>query len=290
MKGYIFSTNKDLASFSFVNDTEEERGPFDKKWSHYAILHRLINFMKSRGWYIEHDKNVHKIIKKDHWYGRKGDLEFRLDRYPRGFKFEFYQNIVFENLNGGRYDFDKFEKMPYLIKLLFINETRHMKVFLEGLGCLDNTVPVYKLVEEKIKQHFVESCHHPQKSMDEFNLSDLDGQTCKESYNHTDRDKKIIRNGEIKYFRDRSTGRLVRVVVYHNINNMWWAILNRYKYTKVVDFELFDLTPDDLKIRRLKKDKKPKEYLDKKEKLQQSSNKELISELKRRGFKIKISA
>lgn len=201
MNGYTFSINKSLASFSFVNDTGEKKDSFDKKWSHYAILHRLINFMKSHGWYIEHDKSVHRIIRNGFWYGRKGDLEISIHRYPRGFKFEFYQNIVFENPNGGQYDFDKFEKMPYLIRLLFINETRHMKVFLEGLGYVDNTEPAYKLAEDRIKKGFVNSCHHPQNSMDEFQLSDLDGQTCKYTYNNTDRDKKTIYNGQIKYFR-----------------------------------------------------------------------------------------
>lgn len=28
-------------------------------------MNRLLNYMKSRGWYIEHDKEVHKCIKKD---------------------------------------------------------------------------------------------------------------------------------------------------------------------------------------------------------------------------------
>lgn len=285
MEGYTFSVNKGLAKFSFVNNTGEKRDIWDKKWSHYAILFRLINFMNSRGWHIENNKSVHKCIKRDYWYGRKGDLEFYLDRYPRGFRFEFYQNIVFENRHGGWYDFDKFGKMPYLIKLLFINETRHMKVFLEGLGCSDDTQSVYKLAEDGIKQDYVNCWRHPQNSMDEFRLSDLDGLTCEESYNHTDRDKKIIYNGQIKYFRHWN-GRLMRGKVYHNINNTWWVILDRHKYTNMADFELFDPTPEDFKFRRLKADKKPKEYLEKVTTLKRSSDKELISELKKRGFKV----
>ena len=284
VKGYTFNIGKDSASFSFINDTEEKRDILDKHWSHYGILHRLLNFLRSRGWCVMNDDSVHKIIRKGYFCGKKRDLEFELRRYPVGFSFEFYQNIVFENPNGGRYDFGRFEKMPYTVRLMFLNETRHMKEFLENLGCIDNSKPIYGLAEDKIKLDFVECWHHPQKSMD-FKLSDLDGETCEGDYNHTDRDKKIILNGQVKYFRHWD-GRLRRGRVYHNINNMWWVILDRFKYTNIADFQLFDPTPDDFKNRRLKEDKKPKSYLDKKEKLQQSSNRELINELKRRGLNI----
>lgn len=290
MSGYMFSINKGSASFSFVNDTDEKHEWSERnKWSHYAILYILLNFMKSRGWHIEHDKETHKCIRQDYWNGKKKDLEFHLHRYPRGFLFEFFQNIVYENPRGGRYDFDKFEKMPYLIKLMYLNETRHMKAFLEGLGInnlVDATPTEYKYAEEKIKHHYVESWHHPQKDMN-FKLSDLDGTTCKYSFNNTDRDGKTIYNGQIKYFRHWN-GRLMRGKVYHNINNMWWVILNSNDYTNVADFELFDPTTEDFSIRRAVKDRKPKAYLEKKEKIQSAKTKELINELKRRGIKISL--
>lgn len=285
MEGYLLNIYKEHANFSFVNNTGEKKDTFSSHWSHYGMLHRLINFMKSRNWQIESDKNVHKCIQKDHWCGRKDDLEFRLHRYPKGFSFEFYQNIIFENPNGGRYDFDRFQKMPYLIKLLFQNEVRHMKLFLESLGCINNSKQIYKKAEDKVKQNFVESCHHPQKTMD-FKLSDLDGDTPEYNYNNTDRDKKTIYNGQVKYFRDRRTGRLMRGIVYHNINNMWWVILNTYEYTNIADFQLFDPTEDDFKQRRIRPDRKPKEYFEKMAKIKEASNRELLNELKRRGVKV----
>lgn len=283
MEGYTFSIRKYYADLYFVNDTGEKKDSFNKKWSHYGILHRLLNFLRSRGWCVMNDDSVDKIIRKDHFYGKKGNLEFVCHRYPRGFEFEFYQDIVFENAHGGKYDFDRFNKMPYIVKLVYLNETRRMKSFLESLGCVDISKPVYELAEGKIKQHFIESWHHPQESMD-FKLSDLDGQTCRHN-NGIDRDKKVIRNGEVKYFRCSISGRLLRGKVYHNINNMWWVMLNKYNYRNIADFELFDVH-NFFGLKRLKQDKKPKEYLDKKEKLQQSSNKELLNELKRRGIKV----
>lgn len=262
----------------------------DIKESHYPLLHKVLNFMKDRGFDVDRDPEIvqhYKCLSKDHWYGRKGDLEFKAERYPAGWKIEFFQNVVFENRAGGYYDFDKYEKMPYMIKLVVRNEARHISEFLEGLGCIVDSEKQYKLATDKIKFSYVNSCHYEQKSMEEFELSDLDGQTDKYSYNHQDRDKKAIHNGELKYFRHWD-GRLSRGIVYHNLNNMWWVITNKYELRNVVDFELFDPTEQDFKVRRLKKDVKPKAYLLKKEKLKEASSCELINELKRRGFKVAV--
>lgn len=279
---------KDSTSFTLVNDTGErhDRWADRKKWTHFIILHRLINFMRSRGWTIENDKETHKCIREDYWIGKKKDLEFRLHRYPRGFAFDFYQNLVYENRHGGRYDFDRYKKMPYLIKLLFLNETRHMKAFLEGLEIknLTDRSPVdYKTAEDKIKLDYVESCHRAQKTMDEFSLSDLDGITSQHS-NSTDRDKKTIYNGQIKYFRHWN-GRLMRGKVYHNINNMWWVIINKKEYKNIASFDLFDPTEEDYKMRRDKKGNPPKAIAEKMQHLKNATTKELLKELKNRGYK-----
>lgn len=276
---YPFQIHQDSASIALYRD---QKGAEE---SHYSILHMVLHFMVGRGFDVGKDPHIekkYKILSKDHWYGRKGDLEFKAERYPVGWKIEFFQNVVIENKAGGYYDFHKYEKMPYMIKLIFRNEARHIKEFLEDLGCIDNSKKPYKLASDKIKFDYVDSCHYPQKSMEEFELSDLDGQTNEYSYNHLDRDKKIIHNGELKYFRHWD-GRLSRGIVYRNLNNMWWVITNKYERRNKADFELFDPTPEDFRIRRLKKDVKPKEYLIKKEKLKEASTCELINELKRRG-------
>jgi hypothetical protein len=241
--------------------------------------------MQDRGFQVGRDPRYvqdYKIISKHHWYGRKGDLEFKAERYPAGWKIEFFQNVNFKNRAGGYYDFDKYKMMPYMVKLVFRNEIRHIKGFLNGLGCVDESNPVYKLASDRVKADYVDSWHHFQKSMDEFELRDLNGQTSEMTSNRQDRDKKTIYNGQLKYFRDWG-GRLARGVVYHNINNMWWVITNKFELRNQADFDLFDPTPEDFKARRIKKDVKPKEYLERKEKLQAASTRELINELKRRG-------
>lgn len=281
-----FGIRRDYTDIHFRNN-EEHKGILYKDYKHYSILHRLLNFMKDRGFEIGRDPEIvkrYKSISKDYWYGKKEDLEFKAHRYPAGFKIEFFQNINFENCNGGEYDFDKFKKMPYLIKLMFLNETKHIRDFLISLGVKENPDEDYKLAKDSIKNHYVESWHHDQEDM-RFKLSDLDGQTCDGYRNNIDRDGEIIYNGQIKYFRDRWSGRLCRGKVYRNINNMWWIILNDTEYTNVASFQLFDAKHEDFKIRRLKEDIKPKSFLDKQEFIKGLTNKELERELRKRVLK-----
>lgn len=255
MKGYSYGISKSSFSFNFVNDTNEEHGWNDRdKWSHYSILHKLLNFMKTRGFSVGKDPRIereYKSLSKDHWYGRQKDLEFKAKRYPRGFSIEFFQTI-----NGNEYDSDKYDKAPYLIKLQWIKEMKHIENFIKetipNIGC--HTKIKYKSSEDKVKQHLIESWHKPQENTN-FNLSDLDGTTVEEHYNNKDRDKKVLYNGQIKYFRDYR-GRLKRGKIYHNINNMWWVILNDEDYTNMASFELFDATEEDFKIRRKQRNKK----------------------------------
>lgn len=280
-----FRIVKNHACIMFSNNEEKGSKPFNYKFKHYSTLYRLLNFMKDRGFEVTRDPEVakrYKRISKDYFYGKKDNLEFKANRYPAGFEIQFFQNINFENQNGGEFDFDKFDKMPYMIKLIFLNETNHIRNFFIELGVEEDSEKIYKLAEEKIKHRYVESWHHSQEDM-EFKLSDLDSQTCDGYRNNIDRDGKVILNGQIKYFRHWKNGRLCRGKVYTNINNMWWVILSDTEYTNIASFDLFDATSEDFKIRRKKKDRKPKIYFEKIENMKKYSNKELLRELKKRG-------
>lgn len=274
-------------TLQFKNNSEENtmRDMHDTKWSHYGVLHRLLNYMRNRDWEIESDISTDKIIRQNYWIGKKGDLECCVHRYPRGFEFEFFQNVVFDNPNGGRFDFDKYRKMPYLVRLSFLNETRRMIEFLENvvpaLTTVNYTLGI-KTAEQFIKEKYVNSLHKQQKDVDCFELEDLNGKTCDEYIRYAyDRDGKIIRNGDIKYFRDFS-GYLARCKVYHNINNMWWCILNDTTVTNEAAFNLFDATTADFTVRRKHRKEVPEKYQKKRKIFSECSYKELVRELRRR--------
>ena len=129
-----------------------------------------------------------------------------------------------------------------------------------------------------IVNDYIRSWHHPQENW--FFLKAVDGQTAEYEANGTDRDGNILRNGETKYFRDRS-GYLLRGKVYHNINNMWWVLLADGKVRNVACFDLFDLKETDFRGRK-KEHRPPKEYTERKRQLSLCSIKEPENELKRR--------
>lgn len=253
------------------------------KYPHFGTLHRIFNMLRAEGFTIENDAEVAKCIRRDYYIGRRGDLELYAHRYPAGFEIMFFQNVVIENKNGGRYDFHKFQKMPYMIRLRFMKYRDKIIALLKSVEDLkDESKADPRLAEEWIKARYVEEWHHEQKDMN-FLLSDLDGQT-QESYNGRDRDEKTLHNGDEKYFRHWD-GRLYRGRVYHNINNMWWVILDRFTVRNVASFELFDLTPEDNR-RRQAKPRIPEAYQKRRQAIEDTKTRELVNELRRRGVKV----
>lgn len=269
---------------TFCNNTDRRtRYEIRTHYKHYGLLHRVLNMLRDEGFAIENDPNVERIIRKDYFRGRRGDLEVKAHRFPAGFEIVFFQNLVIVNPNGGEYDFNKFQKMPYLIRLRFMKYRDKIIALLKSLEDLeDKTKAAPRLAEEWIKARYAEEWHHEQKDTN-FLLSDLDGQT-QPTYNGRDRDDKTLHNGDIKYFRHYN-GHLYRGRVYHNINNMWWVILNKYEVRNIAAFELFDLSPEDYRGRQ-KKPQIPKEYQERRKAIEEAKTKELLNELRRRGVKV----
>ena len=212
---------------------------------HKPLWWEFMNFLSQRGFEVFKDIHIEKNFKSlsdTHHQGKKGDLEFKSNVYPAGFKIEFYQNIVFENQNGGEYDFDKFDKMPYLVKKSFINETSHIKKFLLDHEVGDNSDPITRTSEEKVLRRVIEYRNTHMRSDPIASLAETIGHSPDQTYNHLGRDKKRLFNGDVKYIRDHK-GYLKRGTVYHNINNMWWIIFSHSDYTNVGSHKLFDCIP-----------------------------------------------
>lgn len=274
-------------TFTFVNKTlgSEICGWYRETFPHYGILYRILNMLTDNGFEISNDKSAAKVIRKDYFVGQKGELKFKAIRYPRGFEITFYQDVSHENPNGGFYDFEKLDKMPYLIRLQYMKYMKKIvQLITSNYDVKDATKKKYKMAEDKIKADYATSRNHPQTDMN-FTLSDLDGQTT-DDCNALDRDKKIIHNGDIKYFRSWD-GRIYRGKVYYNTGNMWWVITNKYEIKNLASFELFDLSSDDY-LGRQKTHRVPDSYKNMMTEVKKTSTKILINELKQRGFKMAI--
>jgi len=278
-----FEASKEYARLCLHNNFNGF-GRFDVyNFPHYQVFRDLLTFMGSIGFYVCSDKTVDECIRKYHFYGRYKDLEFKADIYPAGFRFQFYQNITFENPHGGYYDFDIYKKMPYLIKLELTKTLNKMHAHLIAQDIAEKKTlrfEDFKYAEDKVKAMYVSSWHKPQMDMD-FDIADIHGTTEKESYNICDKEGKTIYNGDVKYFRDYD-GALKRGIAYHNINNMWWVILDKFTVKNVCCRDLFDAKKTDFEIRRFVRSRVPEKYLNKCKLIEQMSNKELKRELLRR--------
>ncbi len=275
-------------TISFVNKTE--RGSKDwlkHKFWHYSYFYRIMNMLAAEGFNVQQDPDVDKIIRIDHWIGKRGDLEFNAEKYPNGFKVQFFQNVVYENRNGGRYDFDKLKKMPYMIRLQYQKYMNKLVKLLESLVDVENrTTPHMKSAEDQIKTDLVYNWHH-YKSMD-FNLHDLDGKVPEcAGYHGRDKNGKEIRNGDMKYFRDHWNGYLMRGRVYYRANMHWWAIINDREIMLTDNSDLFDDFPSG-EPARIAPDRTPKAYKGHRKELEGTKTKELVAELRRRGLKVSV--
>lgn len=93
-----------------------------------SIFHGLMNFLEARAYTVTLDPRIerdYKCLSKSHRRICRstpdGLFECDAEWYPKGMKLECYQNVVFENKCGGRYDFSKLSKMPFLIRMRFLH-------------------------------------------------------------------------------------------------------------------------------------------------------------------------
>jgi hypothetical protein len=84
------------------------------------VLRGVLARLAKRGFTVERDPWTLErwpSLADKNWSGRKGDLEFIAQTMGRTVTVEFFQNVNVDNPNGGRYDFDKFKRMPRHMRL-----------------------------------------------------------------------------------------------------------------------------------------------------------------------------
>lgn len=202
---------------------------------HGPTLSAIRGVLRREGYSCRQDPKVHKCIRKAHLMGQKDDVHYVLECGPRGFKLDFYEDVIRDNKNGGRYHFDKMAKMPYLRRLKVQLIHQKLAAELEVMGFAECAKVPYDRARAWVLEQRAE-------------LLDFQGPTFYDaerqySYNCEDADKLQIRDGEIRYYYDRYTGHLHRGEVWRHINNMWWVIENEREVSNIACFELFFYDP-----------------------------------------------
>lgn len=236
---------------------------FENEGPHWENFKDTLRFLGSIGLYVGEDKEIKRNyprLNDTRRSGGFGDLRFKAEYHPNVFRVRFYQDVYHENPNGGFYDFDKYEKMPYLIQKRYDWTMKKLIQYFFKRGFFVEYSKYTFKGEAFIIHDYLLSCHHPQNTW--FSLSDVDGETTEYEFNGRDRDGNILHNGETKYFRDWN-GYLYRGRVYHNVNNMWWVLLPDGQVKNKACCELFDLKKTDF-VGRYKTHRPPQEYTERK--------------------------
>lgn len=197
------------------------------------VFLRMAQQLRRLGWKTEVPKDMveqyGQRFAEDHRYCRKGDLQGLLDLSGRCIEFQMWQDVANgENSNGGRYDFDKEKRMPYLLHLEMQRTRNRLRDYLcnvfaeydfkdhspnakrRGPGGLT----AMEWVERDLRSsgHFVEELGHARISM-ECNARSAEGET--------------ITHGASVYTLD-SKGRIVTGTAYYDLNQNWHVVTGKY--------------------------------------------------------------
>lgn len=236
------------ASFSVISNSEE------MKYGDTTSYKIMLDALSRAGFTVTKDPRIEKeypILSDSHDAGSHGELKFESNYYPLGFKFEFYQDVVFENSNGGKYDFNKESKMPYLIKKryqLAIKKLEHTALQL-GFKYRESARKVnpakYPLEAFNIQWDMGEMARGTLR----FDRGPHGWPSDKEinSWCRKDADGMILDHGDEKYLRD-SKGYLLRGRVYGGINGRWMFVYgkNPSDVTHASAYEFFSCNPSEV--------------------------------------------
>lgn len=218
------------------------------------IFLEIIAHLRKRGWTVSPDPSVvkiHKCISPDYKLARRGAVRASLETGGRSCKIEFWSDAARRNNpNGARYDFDKFNRMPYLDQKRFLLERQKIIDWLTGKSSVTITRPVnretYSTARDYIAAQYAKSWHSDK---------DIGRPICKYATNARAADGGTVAHGCTVWFRG-DDGRWRRGQAFYNINNMWWVVENQSSWRNLACFELCLNQPADIREKRNEKSRR----------------------------------
>lgn len=232
------------------------------QWQEYErnfkrqVFKRIVQQLNRLGWSVEVPQDMieqySRSFAEGHRYCRKGDLQGFLDLSGRCIKFEMWQDVANgDNPNGGRYDFDKEQRMPYLLWLEMERTRRRLRSYLCNVfsgyefradrhdGRMNKRGPGLLTALEWLDRCYKTSWHF-KGDTSQYTISD---------YNRKSADGEMLNHGQRVWFVDRK-GRICTGVAYYNINNMWWVVTGKYDVRNEAAFGLYVECPENPRQRR----------------------------------------
>ena len=222
---------------------------FEHVDEHAAVAFRKVKTLLKRLGYAlgedPHIKRHYPSLNSSQRLGRKGELEVAVSHCGRTVDVEFFQNIHnVSNRSGGRYDFDKLSRMPYLMRKTVQLALARLVAGLRETFDVTVTEPTPArpspdglTAEQWVERRSRESGHF----RPELGRADWHGE-----YNRRTADSQVLEQGCIVYFTDPK-GRWQTGRAYYNLNSMWWVVSGRYAVTNKPCHELWCTRPEFLR-------------------------------------------
>jgi hypothetical protein len=214
------------------------------------VFARIVQTLRRIGWTVGpwDQADQYKAIALGHRTCSKGDIKGQLDVSGRCIKFEMWQDVTPpKNSNGGRYDFGKEGRMPYLLRIEMERTRRRIRDYLSNvfigyefkpstpkLGISGVTAIEYAAHDRRTSCHYVPALDRAQISNDDQGFS-ADGVR--------------LENGTRVYAID-SRGRIICGTAFYSLNGNWQIVTGRYDLTYVWHNQIWVECPGNPRIKR----------------------------------------
>lgn len=208
------------------------------------VFARIIQTLNRLGWTVGpwSDAEKYQSIALSHRTCRKGYLHGELSVSGRHIEFQMWQDFTpSENPNGGRYDFDKEKRMPYVIRLEMERTRRRIRDYLCGvfedyvfdpLNRSHERKPLRITAMDRISEKFAKDKGPREPSI--YDRKSADGQ--------------LLQNGMRVFFFDWK-GRIGSGIAYCD-GGMWDVVTGRWDWTRESNNALYATLPDNPRVKR----------------------------------------
>lgn len=183
-----------------------------------------------------------------HRYCRKGDLQGELSVSGRCIEFKMWQGVAnITHPSGGKYEFDKEQKMPYLLRLEMDRTRRRVRDYLCAvfsgytfspakpvIGVAGVTASEYAAYRRRTSGHYV---------------AELDrARICSTGY-ATSADGHPLENGVRVYAQNRR-GQMITGTAFYSLNGNWDVVTGRYSLECIWHKQIWVKNPGNLRVKR----------------------------------------